>query len=107
MEDDAPLACGEGKNIMPVYTILSVDVQPPCAAGQRHLARASLFVDGGAAGIAPIAQLLTMIDASDRFVVGPIARPEAQVAATFPLCACGNGHLLAPAGSVDEYPARG
>lgn len=91
---------------MAVYTILSVDVQPPCAAAQRHLARASLFVDGGAAGIVPIAQLLAMADAGDCFVVGSVERPEAQAAASFTPCACGNGHLLEPSGSVDEYPAR-
>jgi len=91
---------------MAVYTVLSVDVLPPCLAGNRHVAKASLMVEGGAAGTQRIAGLLAMASAGDRFVVGTGGRPGSEAPAAFVPCACGNGYLLDPSGMVDEYPAR-
>lgn len=92
---------------MAEYIVLSVDVWPPCSAGRRHVARASLMRDGGAAGNASIVRLLELAAAGDTFMVGPLDPPGRQEPATFPRCACGAGYLLEPEGRVEEYPARG
>ncbi|HKS70688.1 MAG TPA: hypothetical protein VJQ45_09720 [Ktedonobacterales bacterium] len=91
---------------MAEYTVLSVDVRPPCAAGRRHVAKASLMVDRGAAGVAPIVRLLEMAASGDTFVVGPLDPPGRQAPARFVRCACGDGYLLEPDGRVEEYAAR-
>jgi hypothetical protein len=91
---------------MATYTVLSVDVLPPCERGNRHVAKASLMVDGGAAGTPRIAELLAMAAAGDTFVVGGGSRPGSEIPAAFVPCACGNGYLLDPGGMVDEYAAR-
>ncbi|MFI5273757.1 MAG: hypothetical protein ACHQ4H_12055 [Ktedonobacterales bacterium] len=92
---------------MAEYTVLSVDVRATCAAGRRHLARASLMRDGGGAGFAPVIRLLEMAASGDTFVVGPLKPPGAQAPAEFARCACGDGFVLEPPGRVEEYPVRG
>lgn len=91
---------------MAEYTVLSVDVRPPCVAGRRHVAKASLMMERGAAGVAPIVRLLEMAARGDTFMVGPLDPPGLQEPATFARCACGDGYLLEPGGRVEEYPAR-
>jgi hypothetical protein len=88
------------------YTVLSVDVRPPCPEGRRHVAKASLMLDRGAAGVAPIVRLLEMAARGDTFVVGPLDPPAAQEPARFARCACGDGYLLEPDGRVEEYSVR-
>jgi hypothetical protein len=91
---------------MAVYTILSVDVLPACAEGQRHLAKASLMVDESPGGVAPIARLLALRAQGSRFVAAGAAEAGAERPVDLVLCACGLGYLLAPAGMVEEYPVH-
>ncbi len=91
---------------MAEYTVLSVDVRQPCVAGRHHVAKASLMVERGAAGNAPIVRLLEMAARGDTFVVGPVDPPGLQQPARFVRCECGDGYLLEPEGRVEEYPAR-
>ena len=91
---------------MAEYTVLSVDVRPPCAARRRHVAKASLMLERGAAGTTPIVRLLEMAAAGDTFLVGPLDPPGRQEPATFTRCACGDGYLLEPDGRVEEFLAR-
>lgn len=91
---------------MAEYTVLSVDVLPPCEQGRRHVAKASLMVDGGAAGVVSTDELLVMATHGDTFVVAGGGRPGTERPAMLVSCACGSGYLLEPSGMVDEYPAR-
>ncbi len=91
---------------MAEYTVLSVDVRQPCIAGQRHVAKASLMVERGAAGVAPIVRLLEMAARGDSFMVGPLDPPGLQEPARFVRCSCGDGYLLEPEGRVEEYSVR-
>jgi hypothetical protein len=91
---------------MAEYTVLSVDVLPDCAAGRRHIAKASLLREGGAAGVPAIARLLEMAARGDTFVVGQLDAPESQAQAQFVECGCSTGYVLEPDGVVEEYPAR-
>ncbi len=91
---------------MAVYTVLSVDVLPECAAGRRHVAKASLLVEGVPGGVAPIARLQSMAASGNTFVVASDGTPDAEHAAAFVPCACGAGYILQSDGLVDEYLAR-
>ena len=91
---------------MAVYTILSVDVLPECVQGNRHVAKASLMVDGAPGGVARIERLLAMAASGYAFVVAGDDESGADVAVTLASCVCGEGHVLQPGGLVDEYPAR-
>ena len=96
----------KGWTDMAEYTVLSVDVRPPCERGNRHVAKASLMAEGGAAGIPRIAELLAMVAHGDTFVVARGGPPGTETPAAFVPCTCGDGYLLDPGGMVDEYSAR-
>lgn len=91
---------------MVAYAVLSVDVLPPCERGNRHVAKASLMAEGGAAGVPRIVELLAMAAHGDTFVVAGGGPSGTATPAAFAPCACGDGFLLDPGGMVDEYPAR-
>lgn len=88
------------------YTILSVDVEPACAAGQRHVAKASLLIDRTPGGVAPVTRLLAVQTEGAHLTVAPDGAAD-EVPVSLVACSCGQGHLLQPEGLVDEYPVRG
>lgn len=96
----------KGRADMAEYTVLSVDVVPPCERGNRHVAKASLMAEGGAAGVPRIVELLAMAARGNTFAVARGGPRGTETPAAFVPCACGDGYLLEPGGMVDEYPAR-
>ena len=92
---------------MPVYTILSVDVLPDCAVGQRHVAKASLLIDKSPGGVVTTAKLLDLAAEGARFSAPALDGSSPDLPIALMPCLCEKGHLIRPAGLVDEYPVRG
>ncbi len=76
------------------YWIVSTVFSPPCAYGQRHLESVRFTPGVSLSYVIPVAELFTMRQQGDVFLLSAQASDEEAVPARFRRCACGEGYVL-------------